>query len=94
MEIFQSTIDDYLGEKRAIMKEKEEIMTKYVKLKEFIPFYEQIEKTQQKFKYINEMKERCSKDDFLNYIYQFSFIQQNRVEELTKKVESLQSAIE
>ena len=44
-EIYQGTIDDYLGEKKALMKEKEELMKRYVQLKEFIPVYEQIEKS-------------------------------------------------
>jgi hypothetical protein len=40
------------------------------------------------------MKERCSKEEFMNYIYQYSFVQQGRLDEMAKKIESLQSMVE
>lgn len=92
--MYQGTVDDYLSEKKAIMKEKEELLLKYVALKDFIPFFENIEKTTQKFKFINEMKERCGKEEFQNYLYQYCFIQQGRMDEMSKRIENMSATID
>jgi hypothetical protein len=77
-----------------MLKEKDRLFKEHVELKNFIPEFEQMEKSSNKLKFIVDMKERCTKEEFLNYLYQFTFVQQGRFEEMQKKVETLQGMIE
>lgn len=58
LQMYQDTIDDLVREKKNLSQEKQELMAKYVKFKEFHPLYEAIEKQHQSMqaKYINSMK--------------------------------------
>ena len=76
------------------MKEKELIMKEHVQLKSFIPQFEQMDKSGNKLKFLIEMRERCSIEEFSNYLYQYVWVQAGRQEEQIKKIESLQKIVE
>lgn len=62
-------MEDHNHDRLALLKEKDLLMKEHTQLKGFIPEFEQMEKSQNKLKFITDMKERCNKEDFLNYLY-------------------------
>lgn len=82
-------MDDQTSDRQAIIKEKDQLLTEYVQLKSFIPEFEKMDKANNKIRFLVEMKERCSKDEFLSYLYQYAFVQQGRIDEMQKRIDGL-----
>ena len=94
VEVFRGTMEDQNTDRLALIKEKDVLFKEHVQLKSFIPEFEQMEKSSNKLKYLIDMKARQSKDDFLNYLYQFTFVQQRRMDEIQQKFEAQQKQLE
>ena len=52
-----------------MLKEKDLLMKEHIQLKNFIPELEVMEKSHNKVKFLIEMRERCSPEEFSNYLY-------------------------
>jgi hypothetical protein len=64
-------MEDQNNERTALLKEKDHLLKEHVALKAFLPEFEQMEQrgSNNKRKFLIEMKDRCSKEEFLNYLY-------------------------
>jgi hypothetical protein len=68
--MYKGTMEDQNSDRLALLKEKEALMKEHLQLKAFIPEFEQMEKVaSNKLKFLIDMKERCSQDEFTNYLY-------------------------
>jgi hypothetical protein len=67
----QSKEEMYKGTMEDILKENDLIMKEHMQLKSFIPEFEQMDKSSNKLKFLVEMRERCSPEEFSNYLYQY-----------------------
>lgn len=95
VEMYKGTMEDQNSDRLALLKEKEALMKEHVQLKSFIPEFEQMEKmTSNKLKFLVDMRERCSQDEFTNYLYQYVMVQTGRDEEQKRKIDSLQKLVE
>ena len=87
VEMYKGTMDDQNNDRIALLKEKDQLWKDHIQLKKFVPEYDQMEKSGNRLKFLVDMKERCSREEFSNYLYQFIFVQQSKTEEQQKKVE-------
>ena len=94
--LYKGTVDDQNVEEQALLKEKDNLLKEHVQLKTFLPEFEKMERcsNKQKYKFIVDMKERLGNVDFLNYLYQNTFVLFGRLDEAQKKVEGLQGIME
>lgn len=94
VEMYKGTMEDQNQDRLALVKEKDILMKEHVQLKTFLPEFELMERSSNKLKYLVDMRERCGKDEFSNYLYQFAFVQMSRQEELQKRADALQTLVE
>ena len=94
VEMYKGTMEDQNNDRIALLEEKDLIMKEHVQLKTFIPQFEHMDRTSNKLKFLVEMRERCSIEEFSNYLYQYVLVQSGRQEEQVKKIESLQKIVE
>ena len=92
--LYKGTVDDQNVEKQALLKEKDNLLKEHVQLKTFLPEFEKMERCSNKHKFIVDMKDRLGNVDFLNYLYQNTFVLFGRLEEAQKKVEGIQGVME
>ena len=81
VEMYKGTMDDQNNDRIALLKEKDQLWKDHIQLKKFVPEYDQMEKSGNRLKFLVDMKERCSREEFSNYLYQFIFVQQSKTEE-------------
>ena len=74
VEIYKGTMDDQNYDRLAIIKEKDNLFKEHTQLKNLIPEFEQMDKATNKIRFLVDMKDRCNKEDFLNYLYQLAFV--------------------
>ena len=89
VEMYKGTMEDQNSDRMAMLKEKELLMKEHIQLKNFIPEFELMDKSHNKVKFLVEMRERCSSEEFCNYLYQYVMVQVGRQEEQVRKIESL-----
>jgi hypothetical protein len=87
--MYKGTMEDQNSDRLAMMKEKDLLMKEHIQLKNFIPEFESMDKSHNKVKFLVEMRERCSSEEFGNYLYQYVMVQVGRHEEQMRKIESL-----
>lgn len=78
VEMYKGTMEDQNNDRIALLKEKDLIMKEHIQLKSFIPEFELMDKSSNKLKFLVEMRERCSPEEFSNYLYQYVWVQAGR----------------
>ena len=94
VEMYKGTMEDQNSDRLAMLKEKDLLMKEHIQLKNFIPELEVMDKSHNKVKFLVEMRERCSPEEFSNYLYQYVMVQVGRQDEQLRKNESLQKIID
>jgi hypothetical protein len=67
-------MEDQNAERLAFIKEKDALMKEYQALKQFIPEFEQMEKAQNKLRFMTDMRERLNEREYINYIQQYLWV--------------------
>lgn len=80
--------EDAAEETKAVQKEKEGILQEYLRLKEFLPLYKEMDKVDgviAKKRQLVSMKEGLGKEEFMKYLYESALISINNSEKQTEE---------